>query len=160
MRNSAEHSTSSHYTAGGARTEAFRLALAIEADFVAGAGNAATDEARQDAARAHLAQLRQKLRRERALGKSGHAGYDLSRHLALAQMVKAAAPPSQVLGALPAANCRAELGGAAPSAEQQNAPAAKAAEAIVVCGADLAGRAPVTHAGGHRVGAIPGPRRR
>lgn len=44
----------------------------------------------QEAAARHLAELRKQLRRERALGKAGHWGYDLTRHLALKQKVRRA----------------------------------------------------------------------
>lgn len=46
--------------------------------------------ARRDAAMHELAGLRRRLRRERAMGRCGHWGYDLARHLALTQMVKEA----------------------------------------------------------------------
>ena len=42
------------------------------------------------AAERELAVLRRQLRRERLLGKAGHWGYDLTRHLALTQLVKRA----------------------------------------------------------------------
>ncbi|MEM0905935.1 MAG: hypothetical protein AAGJ94_01135 [Pseudomonadota bacterium] len=41
-----------------------------------------------DAALRQLRVLQAKLRRERAMGRRGHWAYDLSRHLALTQMVK------------------------------------------------------------------------
>lgn len=43
-----------------------------------------------EAAERELAVLRRQLRRERLLGKAGHWGYDLTRHLALTQLVKRA----------------------------------------------------------------------
>lgn len=46
--------------------------------------------ARQEAARRELADLQRRLRRERSMGRCGHFAYDLSRHLALTQMVKRA----------------------------------------------------------------------
>ena len=50
----------------------------------------ASAEARREAARHTLNDLRRRLRRERAMGRRGHIGYDLSRHLALVQMVRRA----------------------------------------------------------------------
>lgn len=50
----------------------------------------ATAEARREAARRTLNDLRRRLRRERAMGRRGHVGYDLSRHLSLVQMVRRA----------------------------------------------------------------------
>ena len=47
-------------------------------------------EARRQAARETLVELRRRLRRERAMGRCGHVGYSLSRHLVLAQMVRKA----------------------------------------------------------------------
>ncbi|WMS42038.1 hypothetical protein RDV64_18495 [Acuticoccus sp. MNP-M23] len=116
MRHDGKNSTEGLALANGARAEAYRIASRIERDFQDARGAGTNAAVRQSAASRHLAQLRQRLRRERALGRGGYDGYDLSRHLALAQMVKDAARAAR--GAAPAP------GRAASSAPQQNAPAA------------------------------------
>ncbi len=109
MRNRIETTTQGIFGEPSARTRAGLTAVETEEAFCA--ARSGSGAAREKAAERHLAQLRQKLRRERALGRGGHTGYDLSRHLALAQMVKAA-EKSAISGA--AARARREKSGGQP----------------------------------------------
>jgi hypothetical protein len=65
-----------------------------------------------------LALLRKALRSERARGRSGHWTYDLNRHLALAESLKAEQSHLRALDCTPVAPRRAARGGAAPRPEK------------------------------------------
>lgn len=54
------------------------------------AGTGVARAGMEEAARRRLLDLKRKLRRERAMGRSGHWAYSLTRHLALTRMVKEA----------------------------------------------------------------------
>jgi len=122
MRIPAPFTTTSNIDSPRTKADAYRLAFTIEKEFAAARNDTLTAEARQSAARQHLADLRRRLRRERALGKGGHAGYDLSRHLALAQLVKQAERPAPA-APLPVSGRRNQMRMPRP-ATRQNAPAA------------------------------------
>lgn len=63
-----------------------------------------------------LALLRKALRSERSRGRSGHWTYDLNRHLALAESLKAERAHLRALGAAPSASKRAPSSAAAKRA--------------------------------------------
>ena len=65
-----------------------------------------------------LALLRKALRSERSRGRSGHWTYDLNRHLALAESLKAERARLRELGCAPAMRQRTQKRGPAPRSEK------------------------------------------